>query len=78
MKGILHVGVLQELSNHQPLYFPDGVYGSSIGSILAAYVAFGLPVDKMIPLVEKYLKLENIAPTPNFNHLMNSFLFISS
>jgi predicted acylesterase/phospholipase RssA len=73
VKGILHIGALQELAKHQPLHFPDGVYGSSIGSILAAYVAFGLPVDKMIPLVHKYLKVETIAPTPNFNHLMNSF-----
>lgn len=73
VKGLLHVGALQELAKHQPLHFPDGVYGSSIGSIFAAYVAFGLPIDKMIPLVRKYLKVENIAPTPNFNHLINSF-----
>lgn len=69
----MHIGALQELAKHQPLHFPDGVYGSSIGSILATYVAFGLPVDKMIPLVQKYLKIETIAPTPNFNHLINSF-----
>jgi predicted acylesterase/phospholipase RssA len=73
VKGVLHIGVLQELSKYQPLQFPDGVYGSSIGSILATYVAFGLPVDRMVPLVQKYLKVENIAPTPNFNHLINSF-----
>ena len=73
MKGILHIGALQELSKQQPLHFPDGVYGSSIGSILATYVAFGLPVDKMIPLVHKYLKVESIAPTPSFNHLIHSF-----
>ena len=71
-KGILHVGALQELSALQSLHFPDGVYGSSIGSILAAYVAFGLPTDKMIPLVKKYLKLENIAPAPNFSNLVTS------
>jgi NTE family protein len=73
VKGLLHIGALQELANHQPLQFPDGVYGSSIGSILATYVAFGLPINKMIPLVQKYLKLETIVPTPNFNHLINSF-----
>jgi len=73
VKGVLHVGVLQELAKIQPLHFPDGVYGSSIGSILATYVAFELPVDKMIPLVKKYLNMENIAPTPNFTHLVNSF-----
>lgn len=73
MKGLLHIGALQELSKHQSLHFPNGVYGSSIGSILATYVAFELPIDKMIPLAKKYLKLENIAPEPNFQHLMESF-----
>ena len=73
MKGVLHIGLLRELANHQPLHFPDGVYGSSIGSVVATYIAFGLPVDKMVPLIQKYLKVESIAPIPNFNHLMNSF-----
>lgn len=73
VKGLLHIGALQELAKHQPLQFPDGVYGSSIGSIFATYVAFGLPIDKMTSLVQKYLKLETIVPTPNFNHLINSF-----
>lgn len=73
VKGVLHVGALQELAKHQPLYFPDGVYGSSIGSILATYVAFGLPVDQMIPSVRKYLKMETVVPSPSFNHLVNSF-----
>ena len=73
VKGVLHVGALQELAKHQPLHFPDGVYGSSIGSILAAYIAFGLPVDQMIPSVRKYLKMEAVVPSPSFNHLVNSF-----
>lgn len=71
-KGILHIGALQELSKHQALEFPDGVYGSSIGSILATYVAFGLPIDKTIPLLKKYLVLEKIAPTPNFAQMAKS------
>lgn len=44
-KGILHVGVLLELQKYQPLNFPGGVYGVSVGSIIATYVAFGLPFD---------------------------------
>lgn len=51
-KGILHVGALQELSKRQPLDFPKGVYGSSIGSILATYIAFGLPIDNTVPLLK--------------------------
>lgn len=73
MKGVLHIGALQELSKVQPLYFPDGVYGSSIGSAFATYIAFGLPVENMVPLVQKYLKVENIAPIPNFTQVVESF-----
>lgn len=73
VKGILHVGALQELSKTQELTFPDGVYGSSIGSIIATYVAFGLPMDRMIPLTKKYLNMDNVIPTPEFSHLMDSF-----
>lgn len=72
VKGILHIGALQELSKIQPLEFPDGVYGSSIGSIIAAYVAFGLPIEKTIPLLKKYLVFEKIAPKPNFTQMAKS------
>lgn len=72
MKGLLHIGVLQELSKTQELKFPDGVYGSSIGSVIATYVAFGLPIDKMIPLAKKHLNMEKIIPTPDFSHFIES------
>lgn len=71
-KGILHIGALQELSKYQKLEFPDGVYGSSIGSILATYVAFGLPIDNTVPLLKKYLVFEKIAPKPNFTQMAKS------
>lgn len=51
-KGIMHVGVLFELQNYQPLVFPGGVYGVSVGSIIATYVAFGLPFSR--ESVEKF------------------------
>jgi predicted acylesterase/phospholipase RssA len=72
VKGILHIGALQELQKIQPLEFPDGVYGSSIGSIIATYLAFGLPIEKTIPLLKKYLVFEKIAPKPNFTHMAKS------
>lgn len=71
-KGILHIGALQELSKYQSLEFPNGVYGSSIGSILATYVAFGLPIDNTVPLLKKYLVFEKIAPKPNFAQMAKS------
>jgi hypothetical protein len=72
VKGVLHIGALQELSKHQQLVFPNGVYGSSIGSIIASYVAFGLPIDNAIPLMKKYLKFERIVPKPSFIELADS------
>lgn len=73
VKGILHIGALQELSKIQPLYFPDGVYGSSIGSIVATYVAFELPLNNIIPLIKKYLTYEKIVPKPDMSHISNCF-----
>jgi len=71
-KGVLHIGALQELQKYQPLEFPDGIYGSSIGSIIATYVAFGLPIDNTVPLLKKYLVFEKIAPKPNFAQMAKS------
>jgi predicted acylesterase/phospholipase RssA len=62
MKGILHVGALKELSKHQTLDFPDGVYGASIGSILATYVAFKLPLDSLVPFIKKNSSLDSAIP----------------
>lgn len=56
IKGILHVGALLELSKYQPLNFPDGVYGISVGAIVATYLAFGLPFDeKASELLTKHM-----------------------
>lgn len=73
MKGILHIGPLLELQKHQPLVFPDGVYGCSIGSLFATCVAFELPIEKVIPLVPKYLSFEKVIPDITADHVMNSF-----
>lgn len=67
VKGILHIGALRELSKHQPLVFPDGIYGCSIGSILATYVSFNLPVDDtLIHLTKKYLSMDRVTPKLTF------------
>jgi len=63
IKGILHVGALQELSKHQPLDFPKGVYGSSIGSIIGTYIAFGLPIEKLPELTKKHLSTKKFIPS---------------
>ncbi len=73
MKGILHVGALRELQKYQRLEFPDGIYGCSIGSIIATYLSFNLPIDdKTIELTKKYLTFEKITPKPSFNDLRSA------
>lgn len=74
IKGILHIGALQELSKFQKLEFPDGIYGSSIGSIIATYLSFGLPIDgKTVELTKKYLSMNKIVGKPTFHDLTNAF-----
>jgi len=70
VKGILHIGALRELSKYQPLDFPDGIYGCSIGSIMAAYISFGLPIDdKLIELTKKHLSSDKIIPNLSFKNI---------
>jgi len=69
MKGILHIGALKELSKHQALEFPDGIYGCSIGSILATYISFKLPLDPLIPFIQKNSSLDAVIPKFSLNHI---------
>lgn len=69
VKGILHIGALQELAKYQPLVFPDGIYGTSVGSIIAAYIAFGLPIENALEIVKKYLNFEKVVPKPSFIYM---------
>lgn len=74
VKGILHIGALRELSKHQKLYFPEGVYGCSIGSVIATYLAFELPMDdKVVDLTKKYLSMDRVTPKASFQDLTNAF-----
>jgi len=63
IKGILQIGALVELSKHQKLEFPEGIYGASIGSIIGTYIAFGLPVDKLPEIAKKYLSAKSFIPS---------------
>jgi predicted acylesterase/phospholipase RssA len=62
-KGILHIGALMELSKHQPLVFPDGIYGSSVGSIIASCIAFGIPIEKILEFVRTYSSIQKLIPS---------------
>lgn len=71
MKGIMHIGALNELSKHQELKFPDGVWGCSIGAIIAVNVAFELPLKS--ELISKYMKFDDVIHQVGFNDIRNSF-----
>jgi predicted patatin/cPLA2 family phospholipase len=71
MKGILHIGALNELSKHQELDFSDGVWGCSIGAIVGIIVAFKKSLKT--ELICKYMKWDTLIPEPNMNHITNSF-----
>ena len=73
MKGILQIGALQRLATYQPLEFPNGVYGCSIGSIIATYVAFGLPIENIKSIAQKYLNMDNVVPKSSFSDMLKAF-----
>lgn len=61
MRGALHLGGLKALCEIQPtLTFPDGIYGYSIGSIVATALAFNLPLDDLARMMEDALNLDAI------------------
>jgi predicted acylesterase/phospholipase RssA len=62
-KGILQIGALMELSKHQPLVFPDGIYGSSVGSIIASCVAFGIPIETILEFVKTNSSVQKLIPS---------------
>jgi predicted acylesterase/phospholipase RssA len=74
MKGVLHLGALRELGKHQDLYFPDGLYGTSIGAIIAVFVAFQIKfTDDFLDDKKEFLSIQNLIPDLNFETLQDSF-----
>jgi predicted acylesterase/phospholipase RssA len=62
-KGVLHLGAMKELESrvgNLSLHFSKGVYGCSVGSIIATGIAFGLSVEQMIRMTKKYMSMSNI------------------
>lgn len=74
VKGILHIGAILELSKKQELFFPDGVYGVSIGAVIGTYLAFGLPFDDHgISKLKQQFKLTNFIGNADFKSISRSF-----
>jgi hypothetical protein len=74
IKGILHVGALRELQKNQPLQFPNGIYGCSVGSVIATYLSFNKPIDdSTVNLTKKYLTFDKMIPKVTFQDVRNAF-----
>lgn len=71
MRGGLHIGGLRALAERQPLVFPDGIYGCSIGSIVATAVAFGLTIDQLESLLHTEFMLSNFIPSVTLASMMS-------
>jgi NTE family protein len=72
LKGILHIGALRELAKHQPLEFPDGIYGCSVGSIIATYVSFRLPIDDKLVEMTRQLSMDQFLPKLTFSDVSSA------
>jgi len=72
-KGLLIIGALLELSKHQPLEFPEGIYGSSVGSLIATFIAFGVDLTTHLPLVIKQFENFSMLERPSISELTNVF-----
>lgn len=59
----LHLGALKALEQRQGhLRFPDGIWGSSAGAVLATGLAFNLSVAQLTTLFQTHLSLDTILP----------------
>jgi NTE family protein len=72
LKGILHIGALRELAKHQSLEFPDGIYGCSVGSIIATYVSFRLPIDDKLVEMTRQLSMDQFLPKLSFSDVSSA------
>jgi hypothetical protein len=70
-RGGLHVGALRAVEEHKgDLIFPDGIYGSSVGAFMAVAVAFGMKLDAIRIMYDKYFTGSNFIPQPKLDHVL--------
>lgn len=63
VRGGLMVGGLSALEKHQPLVFPDGIYGCSAGSVVATALAFNVPLHAIRSMFENDFNLSGVIPS---------------
>ena len=72
VRGGLHVGAVSALEAIRGnLEFPDGIYGSSIGSIVATAIAFGLNGKHIKDMFDKHLNMSAFLPAFSLTSIQN-------
>ena len=63
VRGGLHVGALRALEERQgSLQFPKGIYGCSVGSIIATAVAFNMKFAQIREMFDTHFDLDKFVP----------------
>lgn len=72
VRGGLHVGGLAAIEAIQGhLNFPEGIYGSSVGAIVATAVAFGLKSSQLKTMFEDHFSLSSVVPSMKLATLLH-------
>jgi hypothetical protein len=72
VRGGLHIGGLAALESvYGVLPFPDGIYGSSVGAIVATALAFGLRAEQMRAMFESHFDLQSVLPRLGLSTLID-------
>jgi predicted acylesterase/phospholipase RssA len=73
-RGGLHIGALRAIQEIQgDLEFPDGIYGASVGGILATAVAFRVDLATLRSVYDKYFTLSSFLPDATVDHVLTTF-----
>jgi hypothetical protein len=66
IRGFLILGALKAIDERQGLVFPDGVYGCSVGAVIATGIAFGMGYKQAEEICMKYVNTSGFLPS--FRH----------
>jgi len=66
IRGFLILGALKAIDERQGLVFPDGIYGCSVGAVIATGIAFGMGYKRAEEICMKYVNTSGFLPS--FRH----------
>lgn len=74
MRGALHLGGLRAVLEFQDtLTFPDGIYGYSIGSLIATALAFNMKLHQIQQMIDESMHLESVMNEPKLSMFTDLF-----